>query len=175
MATGDALRQDFLGIVSQAGIAAADHGYARKQSVLRRVVEDNVALISFQKSSRNTVDGLSFTINLSIVCGALLDPGGVTISAAKEYDGHLRQRIGPLMRGGADKWWEISSATRIDVLSAEITNLVVSVAVPYLERYVRTGDLTALWEAGQSPGLTEIQRVRFLAQLNGLGRVAITL
>lgn len=132
---------------------------------MRRIVGDNAALINFQRSRWNTSDNVSFTLNLSIVCGALLDPGTVTIKSAKEYDGHIRLRIGYLASEGTDKWWEVSNATRADVLSAEIANLVVSVAVPYLERHVRSKDLVTLWETGQCPGLTEVQRLRYLAQL----------
>lgn len=165
MAAAQALQEIFSEVVSQAGIAAAAYGYARKQGTLRRIVGDNAALINFQRSRWNTSDNVSFTLNLSIVCGALLDSGAVTIKSAKEYDGHLRLRIGYLASEGTDKWWEVSNAARADVLSTEIASLVVSVAIPYLERYVRAKDLVALWETGQCPGLTEVQRLRYLARL----------
>ena len=159
------LQEVYAEVVAQAGIATAQYGYVRKQGTLRRIVGDNAALINFQKSRWNSSDSVSFTLNLSIVCGALLDSGITTIKSAKEYDGHLRQRIGYLTSEAADKWWEVNKATKVVALSAEIASLVISAAVPYLERYVRTEDLAALWETGQSPGLTEVQRLRYLAQL----------
>lgn len=159
------LQEVFAEVVAQAGIAAAAYGYVRKQGTLRRIVGDNAALINFQKNRWNSSDSVSFTLNLSIVCGALLDSSDTTIKSAKEYDGHLRQRIGYLTREAADKWWEVNKATRVDVLSAEIASLVVSIAVPYLERYVHTKDLIALWAGGESPGLTDVLRLRYLARL----------
>ncbi len=165
MAAATALQEGFEEVVAQAGVAAAAYGYVRKQGTFRRIVGDNAALINFQRSRWNSSDSVSFTLNLSIVCGALLDTSGITIKSAKEYDGHLRQRIGYLTSEAADKWWEINKATRVDVLSAEIASLVVSVAVPYLERYVRNKDLIALWSGGESPGLTDVLRLRYLARL----------
>jgi hypothetical protein len=46
-----------------------------------------------------------------------------------------------------------------------VSELVVDHAVPFLERHVRTGDLTAIWKAGISPGLTREQRIHYLEQL----------
>lgn len=64
-----------------------------------------------------------------------------------------------------DKWWEIDSATKIDVLSAEIAGLLLQEAVPYLSRYLPTEKLMALWESGMGPGLTEMQCAEYLAKL----------
>jgi hypothetical protein len=48
----------------------------------------------------------------------------------------------------------------------ETSNLIPNEAVPYIERYLDTGELIALSESGISPGLTETQRVKFLAAFN---------
>jgi hypothetical protein len=163
MAAATTLQQAFAYVVSQAGAAAASQGYVRRGVTLRKVVDGNAAIINFQRSRWNSADGVSFTINLSVVCGLLLDPNRSSIKSAKEYEGHLRRRIGWFLPGQKDKWWEITSTTKIDVLSAEIADLVLQVAVPYLSRYLLTKDLVALWESGAAPGITEFQRQKYLA------------
>ena len=99
-----------------------------------------------------------FTINLGIACGQLLEGGS-----------HLKgQEPLPMSGSGlaccflADP---ISGADpRIDdsLLIHEISGVVEREAAPYLDRYLSDDELIALWESGQSPGLTETQRLRYL-------------
>ena len=132
-------------------------------------MDGNAAIINFQRSRWNSSESIAFTVNLSVVCGLLLDPDRVSVKTAKEYEGHLRKRIGWFMPDRRDKWWEISCATKAVVISADIANLIVQTAVPYLERHVRTEDLVDLWKSGESPGISEHLRVKYLATLAAAG------
>jgi len=140
-------------------------GYVRRGSSLRKAANGNVAIVEFQKSSKNKADEILFTINLGVVNGRLLEAGksskGVGI-----VDAHIRQRIGMLLPGRPDKWWTIEPKTDANSLTGEISTLIERKAVPYLDRYLNDKLLVALWVSGQSPGLTETQRLKYLTKLN---------
>jgi hypothetical protein len=67
-----------------------------------------------------------------------------------------------------DKWWEITSTTDVDALVREIADLVLGKGVPYVSRYLDTNELVALWKSGQSPGITETQRTRYVQRFSDL-------
>lgn len=152
-------------VITKTAARLSELGFKKSGNTFRQVFDASVALIEFQKSRSNTGEILSFTINLAVVCGPLLDSDGVTLQKARAIDGHLRQRIGILLPDRQDKWWEIDAATDANVLATEVANTISDIAVPYLLRYVDPHDLMALWETGQAPGLTEGARVRDLQML----------
>ena len=65
----------------------------------------------------------------------------------------------------SDKWREITPSTDPDALIREISDLIVKEAVPYVQRYLSMESIISLWESGQSPGLTNKQRLNNLAAL----------
>lgn len=142
-------------------------GFKRSGRILRLVRDGNAAVVEFQKSTSSPPGELRFTINLAVICGELLDDGRAGISKASSLDGHLVRRIGWLMSHPSDHWWTISCETVIDDLAREVSSLVLETAVPYLTQYLNTNQLMSLWRSGQSPGLTDVQRMRFLGRLSG--------
>ena len=140
-------------------------GFVRRGALLRVVKDGNAGVIEFQKSSKSSSEVILFTVNLVVICGSLLDPEHGSVEKAKSYDAHLRQRIGMLMAGRPDKWWEIKGNTEAEALSVEVFDLILSEGAPYIMRYLDSDQLAALWKSGKSPGLTETQRVRFLEKL----------
>jgi hypothetical protein len=140
-------------------------GFRRRGSVLRTVHHGNSGLIEFQKSTKSSGEQILFTINLSVVCGALLDPDQSPLEKVRGLDAHLRQRIGMLMSGRPDKWWEIREGTDVGALANEVSDLIATEGAPYVARYLDTTELVTLWESGKSPGLTETQRTRYLEKL----------
>lgn len=152
-------------VLGKAAARLSEAGFKKDGNTFRRVIEAGAAVIEFQKSQGNTGERLSFTINLSVVCGPLLEPDGVTLQKARAIDGHLRQRIGTLLPDRQDKWWQIDAATDAEALATDVATIIGDLAVPYLLRYVDPHDLMALWETGQAPGLTEGARIRDLRML----------
>ncbi len=122
-------------------------------------------LLEVQRSIKGTKDAIIFTINLGVVCGDLLDQSIIQLENVQITDAHLRTRIGFLLPERRDKWWEITSTTDSHLLSREISDLVANIAVPYVKILLEPDAVRSLWESGQSPGLTEFQRVRFLRKL----------
>jgi hypothetical protein len=94
------------------------------------------------------------------------------LGKARSVDGHLRQRLGMLLPGRPDKWWDVTENTDISALEIEISDLISKEAVPYIQRYLDTTEVIALWRSGKSPGLAETQRVRYLNALDKRGESA---
>jgi len=140
-------------------------GYARRGSSLRKEANGNVAIVEFQKSSKSNAEAIVFTINLGIVCGRLLEGGESSLKKVGIVDAHVRQRVGMLLADRPDKWWTIDPKTDANSLIEEISSLIEYEAAPYLDRHLNDDALVALWESGQSPGLTETQRLRYLTRL----------
>jgi len=144
-----------------------EFGYVKRDQVFRVVANNNCGLINFQRSVSNTKENISFTINLGVVCGDLLDYTH-TITQLKDaqiVDAHVSQRIGFLLPEHQDKWWQINDSTSFESLSREIFDLVSNKVVPYISNFLNTNSVCSLWESGKSPGLTEFQRVQFLSKL----------
>lgn len=137
-------------------------GFQRQGSILRIVRQGNAGIIEFQKSTKNTSDKILFTVNLAVIYGALLEPDQSSLEKTRSMGAHLRQRIGMLMPGRPNKWWEISEAAAVNVLVSEV---IATEGAPYVVRYLDVSELVALWESGKPPGLTETQRVRYLEKL----------
>lgn len=140
-------------------------GFVRWGLVMRLLAEGNAAIVSFQKSKYADEEEIEFTINLSIVCGRLLDADARPLALTQEIDGHLRERIGFLMDDPDDIWWSIEPWTDSEKLAAEISDLVVTRGVPYLMQYMRTEALIELWASGEAPGMTDLEQARFLRAL----------
>lgn len=109
-------------------------------------------------------EAIVFTINLGIVCGQLLEGDESSLKGVGIVDAHVRQRVGMLLPDRPDKWWTIDPKADTTSLIEEISGLIEREAAPYLDRYLNDDALVALWESGQSPGLTETQRLRYLTR-----------
>jgi hypothetical protein len=140
-------------------------GFRRRGALLRALSHGNAGLIQFQKSTRSSSDQILFTVNLAVVCGTLLEQELPPLEKVKSFDGHLRQRIGMFFPGRPDKWWEIKAGVDAGALAAEVAALIATEGAPYIVRFLDADQLIALWESGQSPGLTETQRFRYLEKL----------
>ena len=140
-------------------------GFRRQGSILRILKQGNAGIIEFQKSTSNNSNRIFFTVNLAVICGVLLEPDQPSLEKARSMNAHLRQRIGMLMPGRPDKWWEISEASTVGILASEVSEVIATEGAPYVVRYLDVNELVALWESGRSPGLTETQRVRYLEKL----------
>ncbi len=155
----------FSELVKAVGEKLKPLGYSRRGQVFRIIANNNCGLIGFQRSVSNTKENISFTINLGVVCGDLLDQTITQLKDAQIVDAHVSQRIGFLLPEYQDKWWQINDSVNFEQLNGEIMDLVSSKAVPYVSNFLNTNSIFSLWESGSSPGLTEFQRVRFLSKL----------
>jgi hypothetical protein len=162
MASAD-LKSSFKNMVHTVATRLSVHGFAQRGLALQKAAGSNVSLIEFQLSDKTSDERVVFTVNLGIICGELSN--GATAQKGSVVDAHLRQRLGLLLPDGSDMWWEISAQTNVIALANELSSMIEQHALPYLDKYSDPRSLIALWESGKSPGLTLVQRTRYLDRL----------
>ena len=142
-------------------------GFKKSRATFRKLCDGNSGLIEFQRSLANTREKVSFTVNLAVICGRLLDPEYQSVERAGALDGHLLERIGTLLPVRTDTWWVIEAETDVSALALEVAGIIETIGAPYVERYIHTEDLITAWKAGKSLGTGEFTRARYLAELSG--------
>lgn len=152
-------------IVRELGSKLAPSGYRQRGKVLRRTCGGNLGVIEFQASTGNSMEVFRFTITIGVVCGAIPLSRNTAIENATILDSHLSMRLGELMPAARDIWWQLGDERSNVMLLDEVSGALDSYAVPFLEKYVETRELVMLWKSGKSPGLTAVQRNRYLARL----------
>ena len=138
------------------------HGFRKNGLRFSADRGDAQLLVGFQSSQMSDKTQLMITVNLTIRLGQLdRDP------SIFRGDGHWRTRIGSFMEKPSDYWWACRSDEDAIQAGKRITMLLETAALPEMERLASAEALAALWVSGQSPGLTQIQRDRYLAKLAG--------
>lgn len=158
------VEQSFKALLDEAGRGLKARGFTKRGHGFRRVLSGNSVIIEAQRSQSSSSDTIRFTFNAGIVCGRLLGERVPDISKAGAMHAHLRMRIGEFLPEAADRWWELNGATEIDDLVSELSVLLDG-AAHFLLDHADDAKLIALWESGQSPGLTDAQRQRALREL----------
>jgi hypothetical protein len=158
------VEQNFKELLEGIGRKLKTQGFTKRGNAYRRVESGNSAIVELQRSQSSTSDTIRFTINVGIVCGRLLDEYQPDVSKSGSMHAHLRTRIGAFLPGPADQWWDLDKTTEPDFLVAELSPLL-DVATRFLLDHASDAQLIALWESGQSPGLTDGQRQRVLSEL----------
>lgn len=154
-------------IVNAAAALLTAHGFKKSGTAFRNAHDGNVSIIEFQKSRDSSADAVKFTVNLGVISGELLRRWDDELDISKEtvWSAHLRHRIGDFLSTPQDLWWNIAEDVDTLTIEAEVCDLITREAVPFLSRHATDADLIRLWRTGRSPGLTEGQRERNLAQL----------
>jgi len=160
----DNIEQGFKALLEGVGDHLKSLGFSRRGKAFRRKSSRNLALIEVQRSQSSTDTSIRFTFNIAVVCGRLLEEDGPDISKAGTAHAHLRKRIGEFLVEPDDKWWELDRTSDPALLLSDLTHLL-DLAAQFLADHVDDAKLTALWESGQSPGLTDVQRRRLLREL----------
>ena len=159
------LENEFRKVTAAATELLKPLGFKKRGRTLYRSSDRNLALVEFQRSTTNARENLKLTVNVGIVSGYLANRHELDLRKAGAADAHLRTRIGTFLSEPHDKWWELHASENSDVAIAEILTLLKHRVVPYLDAHTTDDALIALWETGQSPGLTSTLRTRYLAEL----------
>lgn len=159
--------QNFKELLDGIGRKLKPQGFIKRGNAFRRVASGNSAIIELQRSQSSTSDTIRFTINVGIICGRLLDEFQQDVSKAGSMDAHLRKRIGEFLPKPADQWWDLDGTTEANALVTELSPLL-DIATRFLLDHADDAQLIALWESGQSPGLTDRQRQRVLSELKAV-------
>jgi len=161
----NALEEKFRRVVDAAGSKLIPAGFLKQGKSFRRTTDLNACIVEFQRSAVNNASLIRFTLNLGIVSARLLhawDPDR-DLKKVAAAEAHLRERIGFLRDPPIDHWWSLEPGTDETAVAAEVATLLVDAALPFFGQYGTDQSLLALWRTGRSPGLTEVQRERFLS------------
>ena len=63
-------------------------GSKRRGKVIKAISQGNAGIIRFQKSKKCSDQEITFTINVAVVCGDLIDPDRTSIEKATSVDAH---------------------------------------------------------------------------------------
>ena len=117
-------------------------------------------LVSLQGSTGSTQAAMKITCNVGIHLHLLATGLGVGI-----WDAHWCERIGAFLTEPQDFWWQCTDDDQARAAGWEIAGLLELRALPEMERLSTPAALASLWSSGRAPGLTEHQRLGYLARL----------
>ena len=160
----ESVEQNFKDLLVGIGRKLKAQGFTKRGNAFRRLASGNSAIVEVQRSQSSSSDTVRFSINVGIVCGRLLDEHQPDVSKAGSMHAHLRARIGAFLPEPTDQWWDMDGTTETGVLITELSPLL-DAATRFLLDHADDAQLIALWESGQSPGLTDHQRQRVLSEL----------
>ena len=153
-------------LISVISKAIKDLGYKKSGNNFFYNQGENIGMINFQKSKSNSSEIVLFTINLGVYSSSLkiFDQPGIN-SKPSISDCHWRQRIGFLLPEEKDYWWQIDTTVSLDHLIAEVSDVLISIAIPEIKKHIADESLQEYWMNGISSGLTEQQMYLYLIVL----------
>jgi hypothetical protein len=163
----DLIERRFKEVVNGVGASVKPIGFVKRRMAFRHLANGNAAIIEFQRSQSSSSSSIRFTVNVGVICGRLLDEYWPDVSKAGSSYAHLRERLGAFLPIPFDKWWTVEASTDPVPIVREIAGLLTGSAAPFLLDHIADEALKSLWMSGKSPGLTEGQRIRYLADLEG--------
>jgi hypothetical protein len=138
----------------------------RKMSSLFQLDRGKVVhLIEVQGSNDNKANEAEFTVNVGVFAPELVYPDVRDITKPSIALAHWRTRLGSLSPENKDLWWHVASFGEAATAAADIADRTHKFALPALDQLADLSALAVLWKSGQSPGLTEFQRVELLSRL----------
>ena len=111
-------------------------GFRKIRNRFARRVSTSWQIIDFQASQFGSLDEVRFTVNLAV---AYFSAGGTAISKPSpdkpppEHKADVRLRIGSLTPGQQDLWWDVQRGTDVPALAQEVSMLLTSKGLPWLE------------------------------------------
>jgi len=144
-----------------------ENGFLRKRAIFYVTRGENVGLIEFQKSVKSRSDALVFTVNAGVYVSRIRRflRGEMAEKWPELDDCHWRERIGSMLPSRNDMWWQVESDAAVDRVAEEVSAAITSTVIPQVRAYLDETTLRDLWLRGQSPGLTDMQRLTALSVL----------
>lgn len=139
------------------GVPLKAAGFRKRANSFNRTTADglvhhlSVQLGSFDPSGIHAVPGLipdlygRFTVNLGVHVPAMSRMGNPRSSWINDYNCQLRWRLGNLLPGGFDQWWDLRDRVALDEVLAAVENVGLPTLDPFpnaesvLDTYEREG------------------------------------
>jgi hypothetical protein len=146
-------------------------GFSKKDGTFRRTLGVVVHVVTFQKSGKSTADEITFAANLGVASCRLLERGGETPAAVGVEGCHWRRRL--VREGTTETWWNVCDEATAARSGDEVAGALRIQGLPSMEHLCDDRALRDLWISGDSPGLTDVQRlVNLTVLLQSLGPAA---
>jgi hypothetical protein len=141
-------------------------GFRRKGNRFYLREASNWGIVSFQKSDRSTAEIILFTVNVGAALGVLLNFSGLRESEVPNIEQcQWRKRLGFFFPTPSDTWWRIDAMTSPIAAGEEFLDALLTLALPQMKEFMVDANLKELWASGESPGLTEVERLKHLSVL----------
>ena len=139
-----------------------DRGFRKSARSFHAQAGDLFQVVQFQASMWNTPDSARFTINLNIVLPFFHEkwtgkPFPKNPGSAAPI---ITQRIGLLMAGKTDHWWEISPESDVPSVARDVSTALSTHGLPFLDQHTsldlllrEAGKKTAASRFGTNPDL----------------------
>ncbi|MBE7448008.1 MAG: DUF4304 domain-containing protein [Kofleriaceae bacterium] len=132
-------------------------GFSKKHSTFMRMKPEVVHLVSVQKGRKSTAGEISIAVNLGVASVRLLrrserDPLATTIEECQ-----WRRRL--TGESKEEPWWTLRDLRSAQTVSDEVAAALRVCGLPILDELSTDAALRDLWLSGQSPGLTDVQRL----------------
>lgn len=142
------------------------HGFRQRGNNWYALRNDTLLLIQLQKSVDNTRNRQALTVNLGVYSQTLAGIMGDTAGCSTATDCHWYLRLGRVLPEPSDEWWEVISDEDAALIGDDIAQALEAYGLPALEQVSSTDRLIELWQQGRSPGVTALQRAKYLAALH---------
>ena len=149
-------------IVIHVANALEPHGFKAKGSSFYRDSKDLISIINIQKSDKSSEFRLVITVNLGIYIKSIADNPNMPPDI---WSCQWQERIGFLLPEKRDVWWEINSFADASNVAETLKRAIIDHGLPEIESKASVAKMLEYWRSGESAGLTEGQRVRYVQLL----------
>ncbi|WPD24451.1 MAG: DUF4304 domain-containing protein [Candidatus Electrothrix scaldis] len=117
-------------------------------------------ILNFQSSKWNDSKSAEFTINLGIYIEEIHECSGAhpVGDNIKEYNCDMRERIGSLMPGGTDYWWEVREGSDPESIASEVIDALSSFGLPWFDKYQNLVNIASFYE-NKDPFMAAVTQV----------------
>ncbi len=131
-------------------------GYRKRGRSFNRVTSGgNTLAINLQQGmyAKSKYGQLAVNLGVFIPCVYLVERGEEPPLFCSEPESHVRQRLGVLVHGGRDVWFDLSSD--LEVIAETLIDYLKRVGLPFLDGFSGLKEVADHFEAnGSLPGLT---------------------
>lgn len=140
------------------------YGFSSHSANYVRDTQSCILIVNIQRSDDSAAMRLKVTCNLGLFITTLPSSEGIPVDI---WSCHWRRRLGFLTPQKQDVWWVISSDAEADSVAHDIALNLSVYGLPGLMTKSSIKAMLDYWRSGESAGLTDVERRRYLAELEG--------
>ncbi|HEV7242694.1 MAG TPA: DUF4304 domain-containing protein [Thermoanaerobaculia bacterium] len=142
-------------------------GFRKRRLTFTRDRDGIVQMIALQKSTSSTDAVVKVTANAGLWLSELAPIRAGIPDNPDIWSAHWQMRVGHLSPEKSDLWWSVGNDDDATAVGAELGRRILRYVLPEMERLSSREAVVQLWRSGAAPGLTTVQRDRYLAKLLG--------